>query len=110
MAFDRKHINLSGEFTILEKGTLIKTLNEMSAGLVVPTAAPAALTNSTGQVGNDTVAQVAVIALSTANTYTDAAVNAAVNTAIATINADLADLTDKLNAMRTALRTSGALT
>lgn len=57
----------------------------------------ALLTDSTGGTANDTLAQVADIALSTSNTYTDAAVNAAVNTAIATINDDLADLAAKVN-------------
>lgn len=62
-----------------------------------------ALTDSTGGTANDTVAQVADIALSTSDTYTDAAVNSAVNTAIATINDDLADLAAKVNAIIAAL-------
>jgi hypothetical protein len=62
-----------------------------------------ALTDSTGGTANDTVAQVADIALSTSDTYTDAAVNSAVNTAIATINDDLADLAAKVNEIIAAL-------
>ena len=62
-----------------------------------------ALTDSTGGTANDTVAQVADIALSTSDTYTDAAVNGAVNTAIATINDDLADLAAKVNEIIAAL-------
>lgn len=112
MAFDSDNITHCGSFNISEKQALVRAFNGVAAGTVIPTAAPAALTNSTGQVGNDTVAVVANIALATAggNTYTDAAVNSAVNTAIATINADHADLTDKLNALRTALIATGALT
>lgn len=53
----------------------------------------------TGATANDTMTAVADIALATAggNTYTDAAVNAAVNTAIATIENNFADLQTKCN-------------
>lgn len=47
---------------------------------------------------------VADIALSTSNTYTDAAVNAAVNTAIASIENNFADLQAKVNAIIAALQ------
>lgn len=55
------------------------------------------LTNSTSGTTDGTVGPVADIALSTSNTYTDAAVNAAVNAAIAEVNNDLSELTTKLN-------------
>lgn len=58
----------------------------------------------TGATANDTMTAVADIALSTANTYTDAAVNAAVNTAIASIENNLADLQAKVNAIIAALQ------
>lgn len=58
----------------------------------------------TGATANDTMTAVADIALSTSNTYTDAAVNAAVNTAIASIENNLADLQAKVNAIIAALK------
>lgn len=59
----------------------------------------------TGATANDTMTAVADIALSTAggNTYTDAAVNAAVNAAIAEIENNFADLQTKVNEIITAL-------
>lgn len=72
-------------------------------------AAITALTDSTGGTANNTVAAVADIALSTADTYTDAAVNTAVNAAIATVNDDLADLAGKVNEIRTALVNFGVI-
>ncbi len=58
----------------------------------------------TGATANDTMTAVADIALSTTNTYTDAAVNAAVNTAIASIENNFADLQTKVNAIIAALK------
>lgn len=58
----------------------------------------------TGATANDTMTAVADIALSTSNTYTDAAVNGAVNTAIASIENNLADLQAKVNAIIAALQ------
>lgn len=49
------------------------------------------------------MADVADIALSTSNTYTDAAVNAAVNAAIAEVNLQLKELQTQLNALIAAL-------
>lgn len=60
-----------------------------------------ALTNSTGQVGNDTVALVP--AATAASTDTSAASLTSTNAAITVINQDLADLTDKVNAILAAL-------
>ena len=57
----------------------------------------------TGATANDTMTAVADIALSTSDTYTDAAVNAAVNAAIAEIEDNFADLQTKVNAIITAL-------
>lgn len=57
----------------------------------------------TGATANDTMTAVADIALSTSNTYTDAAVNAAVNAAIAEIENNFADLQTKVNEIITAL-------
>jgi len=63
------------------------------------------LTDSTGKSGthDDTIAQVADIALSTSDTYTDAAVNAAVNAAISTINQNLSDIVQKIKELVAAL-------
>lgn len=58
----------------------------------------------TGATANDTMTAVADIALSTSNTYTDAAVNSAVNTAIASIENNLADLQAKVNEILAALQ------
>jgi hypothetical protein len=66
-----------------------------------------ALTDSTSGTANDTVAAVADIALSTTDTYTDAAVNSAVNTAIASIEDGLADCAAKINEILTLLQNMG---
>lgn len=63
------------------------------------------LTDSSGGTsGGDTVPAVANIALSTSNTYTDAAVNTAVNTALTSVRNDIATLAAKVNALLTALK------
>ena len=58
------------------------------------------LTGST----DGTIADVADIALSTSNTYTDAAVNSAVNAAILDLNLQLKELQTKLNDALSALK------
>lgn len=50
-----------------------------------------------------TLADVADIALSTSDTYTDSAVNSVVNTAIASVNLQLKELQTKVNALEQAL-------
>lgn len=60
----------------------------------------------TGTTDGD-MADVADIALSTTDTYTDAAVNTAVNTAIASVNLQLKELQTKVNAIITALENFG---
>lgn len=55
------------------------------------------LTDSTSGTTDGTVGPVADIALSTSDSYTDAAVNSAVNAAIGEINDDLSELATKLN-------------
>lgn len=57
----------------------------------------------TGATANNTMTAVADIALSTSNTYTDAAVNAAVNAAIAEIENNFADLQAKVNELVAAM-------
>lgn len=64
--------------------------------------AAVALTNSTGQVGDNTVAQVPDA--TAAVTDTTAASLTSTNAAILAINEDLADLTDKLNTILAALK------
>lgn len=58
-----------------------------------------------------TLADVADIAISTSsgNTYADAAVNTAVNTAIASVNLQLKELQTKLNALMDDLRSAGLI-
>lgn len=62
----------------------------------------------TGTTDGD-LADVADIALSTSNTYTDAAVNAAVNTAVAAVNVQLKELQEAHNALLAGLRVSGLI-
>jgi hypothetical protein len=57
------------------------------------------LTDSTGGVANDTLEDLGTLALSTSNTYTDAAVNTAVNAILAKVENCLADLAAKVNAV-----------
>lgn len=83
--------------------------NGGASSLTVPQTTFAALTDSSGGTADDTVAAIGTIALSTAggNTYTDAAVNTAVNAKLAIIANDFADVAAKINAIRTALRSAG---
>lgn len=62
----------------------------------------------TGTVDGD-MADIADIALSTTNTYTDAAVNTAVNAAVADANEQLKELQTKVNYLLTQLRTAGII-
>lgn len=93
MATARQIINRSTINDIILKGTLIKAF-EASGVSFTPTAAPAALTDSTGGTANDTLTAVG-----------DTTTNQAT-----AINNNLADLAAKINALRTALITSGVLT
>ena len=63
------------------------------------------LTGST----DDTIADVADIALSTSDTYTDAAVNTAVNAAILDLNLQLKELHVKQKELTAALKTAGLM-
>lgn len=58
MAFNRKHLQLSGEFNALQKGVLIKSFDEVAAGTVVPQTEPADLTDSTAGTPGTTLAAV----------------------------------------------------
>lgn len=101
MAFDnaQKFTALGMAFPLAkEVGEAIANATADNAGI----AAIAALTNSTGQVGNNTVALVP--AATQAGTDTTAASLTSTNAAITAINQDLADLTDKLNVILAALK------
>lgn len=80
-----------------------KLVTAVTDNVVSPTTITPLGGTITGATANDTMTAVADIALSTSNTYTDAAVNAAVNTAIAEIENNLADLQAKVNALITAV-------
>lgn len=90
MAFNRKPLNLSGEFNVLQKGTLIKCFDQVAAGTVSPQTAPANITGQTGTGGN-------VISDVTA-TPTQAL-----------INSNFKVVSDKLNAVIAALKTAGVM-
>lgn len=77
-----------------------------SAG-VAQAANVAALAGTLTGATDGTLANVSAIALSTSNTYTDAAVNSAVNTAITSINLQLKEIQEVLNAEIAALKASG---
>jgi hypothetical protein len=62
----------------------------------------------TGTVDGD-LADIADIALDTSDTYADADVNDAVNTAIASANLQIKEIQTKVNAIITALETAGVL-
>lgn len=98
-----------GSLRVLDTAGAVTVLLNDVAVLAGQQAAIVSLTDSTGGTANNTVAQVADIALSTSNTYTDAAVNGAVNTAIATVNDDLADLAAKIEEILDALRAHGLI-
>lgn len=78
-------------------------------GLGKKAAAVAALAGTLTGTTDGTLADVADIALSTSNTYTDAAVNAAVNTAIAAVNLQLKELQTTLNAALASLKAAGGM-
>ena len=63
MAFNRKHIQLSGEFTALQKGTLIKSFDEVvtasAAAATTSTAGLVKLAATQGATDNSTAATVA---------------------------------------------------
>lgn len=77
--------------------------NGESSALTVPQTTFAALTDNSGGTANDTVEAVGTMATAGGNTYTDAAVN----TKLAAIANNFADLTAKINAIRTDLRSAG---
>lgn len=84
----------------LNVGTAIKDAIAEVGGEVTPEAAPTDLA----------IVDVADIALSTSDTYTDADVNGAVNAAILEVNGQLAAIESKLNELIAALVTAGVLT
>lgn len=101
MAFDnaQKFVNLGMAFPLAkEVGDAISNATADNAGI----AAIVALTNSTGQVGNNTVALVPDA--TAAVTDTTAASLTSTNASILAINQDLADLTDKVNVILAALK------
>jgi len=55
------------------------------------------------------MADIAAIALSTSNTYSDAAVNTAVNAVVTKANLELKELQTQLNALISSLQTAGLL-
>ena len=89
MAFNRTPLNMSGEFNVLQKGTLIKCFE--SIGGVTQQAAITALTNSTGGTADNTLAAVG-----------DTTTNQAT-----VINNNFSDLAVKVNAILTALHNAG---
>jgi hypothetical protein len=99
MAFDnaQKFTALGMAFPLAkEVGAAIGTIDPAAIAAIV------SLTNSTGAVGNNTVA--AVPAATAASTDTSAASLTSTNAALTIINADVADLTDKVNAIIAALQ------
>lgn len=103
MAFNRKPLNLSGEFNVLQKGTLIKCFEQLASGTgsLVPQTAPVALTDNTGGTANNTLVAIP------ATTPADLAAQGVIN---GNVRDNLADLAGKINALRTALIASGIMT
>jgi hypothetical protein len=79
-------------------------VSPLSSAAAIPDLA-GALTGAT----DGTIVDVAAIALSTSDTYTDAAVNTAVNTAITSVNLQLKELQDKVNDILAAARETGVI-
>lgn len=85
-------VTISSTITSITQGTALADLAGTLTGTV-----------------DGTLADVADIALSTSNTYTDAAVNSAVNAAILSVNLQLKELQTKLNAVLARLRSTGVI-
>jgi len=68
-----------------------------------------ALTNNTGVIGNDVVENIPQLVV-VPGVLADTAERAETNTVLTALENDIADLTDKLNEMRTALANYGLLT
>ena len=90
MAFDRNPLNLSGAFNTSQKGTLIKSFEQVAAGTVVSQTAPTSITGQTGTAGS-------VIA-DVGSSFTQA-----------TLNSNFRVVSDKINAVITALKAAGVM-
>lgn len=90
MAYNRKHISQNGSFQISQKQSLLKTFDEVASGTVNPQTAPVALTAATGTPSNSVV------------DVTSSFVQA-------TLNNNFKAVSDKINALRTALIAAGVL-
>lgn len=99
-------IQMSPNWQVQQKKQLRDVLDNLDT--FTATAAPTALTNSTGATANNTVA--AVTAATAAVTDTTAASLTSVNASIDLVNDGLSDCADKINEMRTALIAAGILT
>ena len=94
--------------TTLGDITLPTALTDSTSGVDPENGTLAAVTNITdltdsgAGTADDTVEDVADVALSTSDTYTDAAVNAAINTAVASISNNFKEMTTQLALQRTA--------
>lgn len=98
MAFNRKPLNLSGEFNVLQKGTLIKCFEQLAAGTVSPQTAMTALTDSSTGSASNTLA----VMTGVDGTGSNAAPLTATKNAVASLAA-------KINALRTDLIAAGVL-
>ncbi len=80
------------------------TAVEVAIATKTEVAALVSLTDSSGGSADNTIAAIPTAALSTTNTYTDAAVNTAINALGTAVKNDIADLAAKVNAIIAALK------
>lgn len=105
--FANESTNTGTEYEFTPAGIADYLVAEEAFSTAAQGAAVASLTNSTGAVGNDTVENIpAAVA---ADTDTSAASLASVNTSLTAIENDIADLTDKVNALLVSLRAAGII-
>ena len=87
----------------------LKELADSEVGNLSQAAVVAALAGTLTGSEDGTLADVADIALSTGDSYSDAAVNGAVNAAILDLNLQLKELQTSLNAILTSLKNAGLM-
>jgi len=105
--FADESANTGTEYEFTPAGIADYLVAEEDFSTAAQGAAIVSLTNSTGAVGNDTVENIpAAVA---ADTDTSAASLASVNTSLTAIENDIADLTDKVNALLVSLRNAGII-
>lgn len=106
MATPREILNSNVWFTTNQKGVLVKCFN--AVGSISPEAAPDALVDGTGGTANNSVQAVAQV--TPGEPASGDVLGTDLNAILTVVNNNFADLTIKINQLRTALISAGVLT